>query len=91
MQHARLQSSASGSSLPSQVRTGSTATIIPIISDDDDRDTLGVVSGNIQHARMQSFVSGSSLPSQVRTGSTANNVPIASVPSCAAQRLGTHD
>ncbi|KAJ7350129.1 hypothetical protein OS493_038330 [Desmophyllum pertusum] len=94
MQHARGQSSASGSSLPYQVRTGSTATIVPIISDDDGRDTLGVVSGNMQHARMQSFVSGSSLPSQVRTGSTANNVPIASVPTAdsrAAQRLGTHD
>ena len=72
----RPQPLVSGSTLPSQVRTGSTAIKVPIV--DGARHTLGVHSENIQQPRMHSSIPGSS---QVRTGCTASNVSLASLPS----------
>lgn len=83
-QHVRPQPSVCGSALLSQVRTGSTATNVPIV--DDARYTLGVLSGNMQKPIMHSSVPGSS---QVRTGCTASNVPIASLPLAGGQPIQT--
>ena len=85
-QQVQWQPLVSGSTLPSQVRTGSTATNVPIV--DDTRHTLGVLSENIQQPRMHSSIPGSS---QVRTGCTASNVPLASLPTAGGQPIETLD
>lgn len=83
-QHVGPHPSVCGSTLPSQVRRGSTATHVPII--EDARHTLGVLSGNMQQPRIHSSFPGSC---QVRTGCTASNVPIASLPPAGGQPIQT--
>lgn len=79
-QHIQLQPLVSGSTLPFQLKTGSTATNVPTV--DDARHTLGVLSENIQQPRMHSSIPGCR---QVTTGSPASNVPPATLPATGGQ------
>ena len=83
-EHVQLQPLVSGSTLPSQARTGSTPNNVPVV--DDARHTLGVLSENIQQPRMHSSIPGSS---QIRTGCTASNVSLASLPATGGQPIET--
>lgn len=83
-QHIQLQPLVSGSTLPFQLKTGSTATNVPTV--DDARHTLGVLSENIQQPRMHSSIPGCR---QVTTGCPASNVPPATLPATGGQPIET--